>query len=106
MPIVLLEGDREDASKYKKFDFNQLKDSYNGRPFGERGIKNGGNETYAPAFKASIVIAQNADVQATDAVLQRIVHLTFDKSGHSQKTREASDALNQIPVQNVSQFML
>lgn len=106
MPIVLLEGDREDASKYKKFDFNQLKDSYNGRAFGERGVKNGGNETYAPAFKAAIVIAQNADVQTSDAVLQRIVHLNFDKSGHSPKTREASDALNQIPVHQLSYFLL
>jgi len=106
MPIVLLEGDREDASKYKKFDFNQLKDSYNGRAFGERGIKNGGNETYAPAFKAAIVIAQNADVQGSDAVLQRIVHLNFDKSGHTPDTRAASDALNQIPVNHLSYFLL
>jgi len=106
MPIVLLEGDREEASKYKKFDFNQLKDSYNGRAFGERGIKNGGNETYAPAFKAAIVIAQNADVQASDAVRERIVHLKFDKSHHSIEGRKASDVLDQIPVEFVSHFLL
>ncbi len=106
MPIVLLEGDREEASKYKKFDFNQLKDSYNGRAFGERGIKNGGSETYAPAFKAAVVISQNSDVQGSDAVLQRIVHLNFDTESHTPQTRDASDALNQLPVENVSYFLL
>ena len=106
LPIVLLEGDREDGSKYKSFDFNQLKDSYNGRAFGERGVKNGGNETYAPAFKGAIVIAQNAPVQSSDAVAQRLVHLTIDKSGHSEATREAADKLNQIPMQALSYFLV
>ena len=106
MPIVLLEGDREDVSKYKKFDFNQLKDSYNGRAFGERGIKNGGNETYAPDFKAAIVIAQNAEVQASDAVRERIIHLKFDKSHHSIDGRKASDVLEQISVESVSPFLM
>lgn len=106
MPVVLLEGDRDEDNKYKSFDFDQLKDLYNGRPFGERGIKNGGNETYAPSFKAAIVIAQNATVQASDAVLQRIVHLQFDKDDHSIKTREAADALNAIPAERVSYFMV
>jgi len=106
LPIVLLEGDREEASKYKKFDFNQLKDSYNGRAFGERGIKNGGNETYAPAFKAAVVISQNSDVQGSDAVLQRIVHLNFDIESHTAQTRAASDRLNQMPVDQVSYFLI
>ena len=106
MPVVLLEGDRDEENKYKSFDFDQLKDLYNGRPFGERGIKNGGNETYAPAFKASIVIAQNATVQASQAVLERIVHLQFDKDNHTYATREAADRLNAIPTERVSHFMI
>jgi hypothetical protein len=106
LPIVLLEGDREEASKYKKFDFNQLKDSYNGRAFGERGIKNAGNETYAPAFKAAVVISQNADVQGSDAVMQRIVHLNIDKDNHTPDTRRAADQLNQLPVNELSFFMI
>ncbi len=106
MPIVLLEGDRETASKYKQFDFNQLKDSYNGRAFGERGIKNGGNETYAPAFKAAIVISQNNDVQGSDAVLQRIIHLNINTDSHTKQTRIASEAINQISVDQVSYFLL
>ncbi|MGB6229491.1 MAG: toprim domain-containing protein [Litorimonas sp.] len=106
LPIVLLEGDHGEDSKHKKFDFTQLKDTYNGRPFGERGIKNGGNETYAPPFRGAIVIAQNDTVQSTDAVLTRIVHLDFDMSGHSARTREAADRLNQLPVKAVSNFLL
>ena len=106
MPIVLLEGDRDNENKYKMFDFNQLKDSYNGRAFGERGVKNGGNETYAPAFKGSIVIAQNADVSGSLAVMERIMHLTVDKSKHSNQTRIAADKLNQIPMSALSHFLI
>ncbi|MCF6219675.1 MAG: toprim domain-containing protein [Robiginitomaculum sp.] len=106
LPIVLLEGDRDEASKYKAFDFNELKDAYNGRGIGERGIKNSGNETYAPSFKAAIVIAQNADVQGSEAVMQRLIHLKFDTERHSPAGRRASDKLDAMDVEHVSQFML
>lgn len=106
MPIVLLEGDRDDDNKYKQFDFNQIKDSYNGRPFGERGIKNNGNETYAPPFKSAIVIAQNDTVQASRAVLERIVHIHTSMNDHTPSTRIAAEKINALSVEQVSYFII
>ena len=57
------------------------------------GIKSASNETYEPPFRGSVAISQNAVVDASDAVLQRIVHLKFGKSDHSAKGIAAAKAL-------------
>jgi hypothetical protein len=44
LPIVLMEGDRDEGSHAKKFDFDELKSLYNGRSPRAIGIKNSGNE--------------------------------------------------------------
>lgn len=107
LPVVLIEGDRgEDGAKVKGFDWNELKTAYNGRSTRARGVKNGGNETYEPPFRGSVVISQNAEVNASEAVLQRIVHLYFDRAGQSADTFAAARALEQMPVEDVSAFLL
>lgn len=109
MPVVLIEGDRDtdgDRSKQKGFDWNELKTAYNGRSVRATGVKNSGNETREPPFRGSIVIAQNAEVQASDAILQRIVHLSFDKSAHTPRTGGLAKQLERMPVEDVSGFIL
>jgi len=107
LPVVLIEGDRgEDGAKVKGFDWNELKTAYNGRSTRARGVKNAGNETYEPPFRGSVVISQNAEVNASEAVLQRIVHLYFDRSGQSPDTFAAARALEQMAVEDVSGFLL
>lgn len=107
LPVVLIEGDRgEDGAKVKGFDWNELKTAYNGRSTRARGVKNAGNETYEPPFRGSVVISQNAEVNASEAVLQRIVHLYFDRSGQSPDTFAAARALEQTAVEDVSGFLL
>lgn len=107
LPVVLIEGDRgEDGAKVKGFDWNELKTAYNGRSTRARGVKNAGNETYEPPFRGTVVISQNAEVNASEAVLQRIVHLYFDRSGQNADTFAAARALEQMPVEEVSGFLL
>ncbi|MDF1687290.1 MAG: toprim domain-containing protein [Parvibaculaceae bacterium] len=106
LPVVLIEADRdEDTAKGRKFDWDELKTAYNGRASRARGVKTGGNETYEPPFRGSIVISQNADVSASEAILQRIVHLGFDRAGHNEASKNAAERLESMPLGHVSQFL-
>jgi hypothetical protein len=108
MPVVLIEGDRteEDRVKQKGFDWDELKPLYNGRSVYSRGVKNSGNETYEPPFRGALVISQNANVNASDAIMQRICHIGFDLASHTQESKRAADELGQIGVDALSGFML
>lgn len=109
LPVVLIEGDRDgdtDRSKQRGFDWNELKTAYNGRSTRVIGVKSAGNETKDSPFRGAIVIAQNAEVEASDAILQRIVHLSFDKAGHTPRTGALAKALERMPVEDVSGFIL
>jgi len=106
LPICLIESDREDSAKARQFDWDELKTAYNGRASRARGLKNGGNETSEPPFRGSVVISQNAAVNASEAIMQRIIHTTFDTSGHTPESKGAADALASMPVENVSFFLI
>lgn len=107
MPIVLIEGDRgQESSKQKGFDWDELKTAYNGRSVRSRGMRNNGNETYEPPFRGAIVIAQNAEVNASEAVLQRIIHIFTDRSNQNATTKKAAEELERMPVEQLSQFLL
>lgn len=109
MPVVLIESDREQTGenpKVRSFDWDELKTAYNGRSVRSRGVANGGNETYEPPFRGAIVISQNNQVQASDAVMTRIMHLYFDRSTQTSDSREAAKALEQMPTSVVSAFIL
>lgn len=106
LPVSLIESDREDSAKARQFDWDELKTAYNGRPSRATGVNNGGNETMEPPFRGSILISQNAAVQASEAIMQRIVHVHFDTSGHTSRTREAADTLASVPVEQVSHFLI
>lgn len=110
LPIVLIESDRESAgeskSHVKSFDWDELKTAYNGRSIRSRGMATSGNETYEPPFRGTVVISQNNAVDASEAVMTRIVHLNFDRSGHTATTRASSIFLERVPMEDVSGFVL
>lgn len=108
MPVVLIEGDRGDGKdpKQKGFDWDETKPLYNGRSVRSRGLRNNGNETYEPPFRGALVIAQNAEVNASEAVLQRIIQIHTDRSGQTVKTKEAAEWLERVSLEEVSGFML
>ena len=104
LPVVLLEGDRnQDTSHAKKFDFNELKALFNGGTFRPRAVKNSGNETIEPPFKGSIIIEQNHPVVCDDtAIPSRIMPVIFDKKGRSDVTGRAAKMIEKWPQENVS----
>jgi len=111
LPVVLIESDRErvdggDKSHVKSFDWDELKTAYNGRSTRARGMNTGGNETYEPPFRGAIVISQNNAVNASEAILSRIVHLYFDLTTQTPESGEAADALKFMPAEKVSGFIL
>lgn len=108
LPVVLIESDRDQdaGGKQKQFDWDELKTAYNGRSVRSRGQKNGGNDTYEPPFRGAIVISQNAQVNASDAVLQRIVHLNVTRDGHNETTKTLAEKMERTPMEHVSGFVL
>jgi hypothetical protein len=108
LPVVLIESDRDDEGKdaKKAFDWDELKTAYNGRPIRAMGVKNTGNDTREPPFRGAIVISQNAKVAASQAIMQRICHITVDSSAHTSQSRAAALKLEQFPVDQVSHFLL
>lgn len=108
MPVVLIEGDRNepDRAHAKSFDWDELKDFYGGGTLRTRGVKTSGNETYEPPFRGTIVISQNADVSASEAILTRIVKLHFKRPVATDESRAAADNLNSIQTEDASQYLL
>ena len=108
LPVCFIESDRSgiDTAKAKQFDWDELKTAYNGRASRATGVKNGSNDTKEPPFRGSILISQNDAVNASEAILQRIVHLYFSCGGHTDAGKNAADRLSSRPVETVSNFVL
>ncbi|WP_247882198.1 toprim domain-containing protein [Azospirillum sp. TSH100] len=106
LPVCLIESDRGDDAKQKQFDWDELKTAYNGRASRARGVANGGNDTNEPAFRGSVVVSQNAPVNASEAIMQRLIHLKFRTGGHTRQSKVAADTLASMPVEEVSYFAL
>lgn len=108
MPVVLLEADRNEPDKAhsKTFEWDELKDFFGGGTLATRGVRNGGNDTYEPPFRGTIVISQNAAVDASEAILTRIVKLHFNRPEVTTDSRIAADNLNALPVEVLSHFMV
>ncbi|MGM0563655.1 MAG: toprim domain-containing protein [Pseudomonadota bacterium] len=106
LPVVLIESDRDqEGAKQRQFDWDELKTAYNGRSVRARGVKNGGNDTYEPPFRGAIVISQNAAVNASEAIIQRIVHLTFTRAEQTAQTRSHAEFLERFPTEEASEFL-
>lgn len=107
LPISMIESDRgDDFIKQKQFDWDELKTAYNGRASRARAVANGGNDTKEPPFRGSILISQNAPVNASDAIMQRIIHMSFTTAGHTTAGKAAADTLASLPVEEVSHFLI
>lgn len=108
LPVVLIEGDATtDQSKNikQKFDWDELKDAFNGRNIRSRGLKTSGNETYEPPFKGSIMISQNDPIKATEAILSRTLHIYVDTKGHTYEKKRIADQLYKITTDEAATFI-
>lgn len=108
LPVVLLEGDHnKDQPTSRKFNWSELKKIYNGHAPRTRGMMNGGTSTFAPPFRGAMVIAQNDPIrEAEEAVLERIMPLTVDKSRFSEDGKAAGNRLKKYEVENVSHWLV
>lgn len=109
LPVVFNETDNEQAAEdkhLKKFNWDEQKDLFDGEFGRVTGVKSQDNSTRKPTFKAGLMIVQNIPVQASEAIMSRIVHLQFDRKHHSAQGKLASDRLNLLPIQEVSGFLL
>jgi hypothetical protein len=108
MPIVFIEGDRNEPDKVhaKSFDWDELKDFFGGGTLGTKGMKTSGNETYEPPFRGTVAISQNAAVSASEAILTRIIKSHFTRPEVTAESRAAADNLNLMPVEHLSHFLL
>lgn len=105
MPIVLIESDRDDKAKKGAFDFEELKTAFNGRAIRSIGSFNRGNDIEEPSFNASIVIAQNAEVDGSPALLSRIVHCHCTKAHFTEKTKQLAPNFANATVEAMSGFL-
>ena len=106
LPVVFIEADRAEGSHAKRFDWDETKGYYNGRGTRVRGQRNAGVETHEPPFRGTLVIAQNEPVNASDAVLERIVQLRFTKAGHNDDSKAATDEMQRMSAEQLSYFTL
>lgn len=109
LPVVLIESERDSVdnkSKYRSFDFDELKSLYDGSIAFSRGVATSDNSTHEPPFRGSIAVAQNADPDASPAIQSRAVRLFYGCASHSQQGREASNRLKQADVADVSGFII
>ncbi len=107
MPVVLIESDRSDNLPHgRRFEWDELKSLYNGRSIRSRGVRNGGMETFEPLFRGSIIIGQNDPVAASPAMMERIMHIGFDKANFSTATKEAAEKLERWPAETLSGFII
>ena len=110
LPIVLIESDRDkgesDKLKQRNFDWDEFKTAFNGRSVRSLGVKNSGTDTYEPPFKGALVISQNAKVVASDAFMQRIVHIWLKATPVTEASRARFKALTGFPVSRCSGFIL
>lgn len=108
MPTVLIESDRDNAAsggRNNQFNWDELKNLYDGGSIGTRGMKNSGNEVYEPPFRGSIIISQNLQVQASKAILSRICHLFFKTETQTRASEAAARRIESYEIEQVSHFL-
>ncbi len=108
LPIVIIESDRDRGDKEKRtpqFDFDECKPFYNGRSTGTLGVATRSNDIDEQLFQASLLISQNAEVDGSEALLQRIVHCHVDKKHHGEGTRDIARWFERQSAATVGGFL-
>ena len=107
LPIVMIEGDRNDAagSNKPKISFDEFKDAFNGRSVRSMGIKNANNDTREPPFRGALMFSQNTPIQASEAMLTRTIHLEFNRAGQTLETKRLVDKLDALPLADACSYM-
>ncbi len=108
LPVVIIESDRDNGdkdAKQKQFGFDEVKPFYNGRGTGTLGVARRSNDVEEHLFQASLLISQNAEVDGSEALLQRIVHCHADKAHHKGGTRDIARWFERQTAADVGGFL-
>ena len=108
MPVVIIESDRdtgEKDAKAKQFDFDLCKPFFNGRGTGTLGVARRNNDVEESLFQAALIISQNAEVDGSEALLQRVVHVHVDKRHHKPNSRDIARWFERQNSSTVGGFM-
>jgi len=108
LPVVIIESDRDNGDKdarQKQFGFDEVKPFYNGRGTGTLGVARRSNDVEEHLFQASLLISQNAEVDGSEALLQRIVHCHADKAHHKGGTRDIARWFERQTAADVGGFL-
>lgn len=108
LPIVIIESDRDRGDKDKKpqqFDFDECKAFYNGRATGTLGVATRSNDVDEQLFQATLLISQNAEVDGSEPLLQRIVHCHVDKKHHGNGSRDIARWFERQTAATVGGFL-
>jgi len=103
LPVFLLESDQEfgKRSSYKDHDWEELKTLYNGGALQDRAVKNNGNEVDSQKFTGTMLICQNTPVNGSNAVLERLIPLYFDKKNITKENSKAALELEKYKTKAV-----
>ncbi|MEW5250716.1 hypothetical protein [Microbulbifer discodermiae] len=111
LPMVVIESDREISTGAggrpgKPFDWDLFKKVYDlDGVIDTRGVKTNDNKTHDRLFRGTLVISQNATVQASAAMLSRIVHLHCTTAHKRSENRPLADRLKREPVKNLAGYL-
>lgn len=108
MPSVFIESDRDNVGtgRNSQFNWDELKNLYDGGTIGTRGVKSAGNEVYEPPFRGTIVISQNLPVVASKAVLSRICHMFFTTERQTRDSEAAARRIESLQTEDISHFLI
>jgi len=108
LPVVIIESDRDNGdqgAKQRQFGFDEVKPFFNGRGTGTLGVARRSNDVEEHLFQGSLLISQNAEVDGSEALLQRIVHCHADKAHHKAGTRELARWFERQTSSDVGGFL-
>lgn len=107
LPVVIMESDQGGmmAGSSSQYNYESLKDLFNGRPAGTIGVATRDNTTKAQNFLGTLVFSQNETVEGGEPILSRIVHVHADKTHHTEATREIAQWFEKQRTDDVGGFL-
>lgn len=104
IPLVMIEGDRNESKKRSMFDYDWLKTTWEGGAIRGTGWKNHGLETNEDPFKGSVMVVQNLTIDGSDALLSRFVHLHMSAKGYNADVEKAIHRLRETDIDTMAAF--
>lgn len=108
LPFVVMESDCDggEGKKSKSVDWDRFKKVFDldGVVDG-RGVKTNDNQTSERIFRGTLMISQNASVQASQAMMERIVHMHCTKEHKKVENRDIANGFETAAAKDFCGYM-